>query len=75
MSDATSAVWASGPTAGPTHASAHLIDSDLDAALPRVVFLGRSDPTDPLVSRQWGNIGPEALGGDVGFDGSAEVCR
>ena len=66
---------ASGPTARPAHSSAHLIDADLDAAFPRVFFLGRCDPTDPLVSRQWGDIGPEAHGRGVGFDGNPEVCR
>ena len=69
-----SAVRASGPTAGPAHASPHLIDADLDAALPRGFLLGRSDPTDPLVSRQRGNVGPEALGSGVRFDGPAEIC-
>ena len=70
-----SAVRASGPTARPAHASAHLIDADLDAAFPSTFFLDRCDPTDPLVSRQWGDIGPEALGSGVGFDRSPEVCR
>ena len=70
-----SAVRASGPTARPAHASAHLIDADFDAAFSSTFFFGRGDPTDPLVSRQRGNIGPEALGSGVGFDGSPEVCR
>ena len=70
-----SAVGASGPTARPAHASPHLIDADLDAAFPGGFLLGRTDPTDPLVPRQWGDIGPEALGSGVGFDRSPEVCR
>ena len=64
-----SAVRASGPTARPAHASLHLIDADLDAALPSGFLLGRSDPTDPLVSRQRGDIGPKALGSGVKLDG------
>ena len=68
-----SAVRASGPTARPAHASLHLINADLDAPLPGGFLLGRSDPTDPLVSGQRGNIGPEALGSDVRFDGLSEV--
>jgi len=70
-----SAVRASGPTARPAHASAHLIDADLDAAFPSTFFFGRGDPTDPLVSRQRGDIAPEALGSGVGFGGSPEVFR
>src|ERR1044072_67206 len=47
-----SAVRASRPTARPAHASPHLIDADLDAAFPGGFLLCRSDPTNPLVSRQ-----------------------
>ena len=69
-----SAVRASGPTARPAHASPHLIDADLDAAFPRGFLLGRSDPTDPLVSRQRGDIGPNARGSGVKLDGFSEIC-
>jgi len=69
-----SAVRASGPTARPAHASSHLIDADLDAALPGGFLLGRSDPTDPLVSRQRGDIGPNARGSGVKLDGFSEIC-
>jgi len=69
-----SAVRASGPTARPAHASAQLIDADLDAALPSLFFLGRRDPTDPFVSRQWGDIGPEALRSGIGFYGFPDIC-
>ena len=69
-----SAVRASGPTARPAHASLHLIDADLDAALPGGFLLGRSDPTDPLVSRQRGDIGPKARGSGVNLDGFSEIC-
>ena len=65
---------ASGPTARPAHASSHLIDADLDAALPSGFLLSRGDPTDPLVSRQRGDIGPEALGSGARFDGLPKVC-
>jgi hypothetical protein len=67
-------VRASGPTAWPAHASPHLVDADLDAALPSGFLLGRSDPTDPLVPRQRGDIGPEALGSSVRFDSPPKVC-
>jgi hypothetical protein len=70
-----SAVRASGPTARPAHASPHLINADLDAALPGGFLLCRSDPADPLVSRQRSDIGPEALRSGVAFDGLPEVCR
>jgi len=69
-----SAVRASGPTARPAHASAQLIDADLDAAFSSLFSLGRCDPTDPLVSRRWGNVRPEALRIGVRFDGFPEVC-
>ena len=71
----TSTVRAAGPTARPAHSSPHLIDADLDAVFPRVFLLGRRDPTNPLISCQWGNIGPEAPGRGVGFDRNPEVCR
>jgi hypothetical protein len=67
-------VWASGPTAGPAHASVQLIDADLDATLPSLFFLGRRDPTDPFVSRQCGDFGPETLRSGIGFYGFAEIC-
>ena len=66
---------ASGPTARPAHASAHLIDADLDAVFSRFFLLGRCNPTDPFVSRQWGDIDPEALRHGVGFDGFPEILR
>jgi hypothetical protein len=67
-------VRASGPTARPAHASLHLINADLDAALPGGFLLGRSDPADPLVSRQRGDIGPKARGSGVKLDGFSEIC-
>jgi len=70
-----SAVRASGPTARPAHASAQLIDADLNAAFSRLFFLGRCNPTDPLVSRQWGDIGPDAFRSGIGFDGFPKVYR
>jgi hypothetical protein len=70
-----SPVRASGPTARPAHASAQFIDTDLDPAFPSLFFLGRCDPTDPLVSRQWGDIGPKAFRIAVGFDSFSEISR
>ena len=70
----TLAVWASGPAAGPTHAFSHLIDTDFDAALPGSFLLGRSNPADPLISRQRGDIGPQDRGRDIELDGISEVC-
>jgi len=64
-----SAVRASGPTARPAHASAQLIDADLDATLPSLLLLRRCDPTDPLVARQRCDIYPKAFHGGVGLDG------
>jgi hypothetical protein len=68
-----SAVRAAGPTAGSAHSATHLIEADLDAAFPCRFSLGGRDPTDPLVSRQRGDGGPEDFRGGVGFDGSPEV--
>ena len=42
------AVWATGPTARPAHATAHLINSNLDAVLSGGFSLGRGDPADPF---------------------------
>jgi hypothetical protein len=72
---AASAVRASGPTARPAHASLHLIDANLNAALSGGILLGRSNPTDPLVSRQRGYVGPEVLGSGIKLDGFSEICR
>jgi hypothetical protein len=72
---AISAMRAAGPTARPAHSSTHLIEANLDAAFPGHFLLGRSDPTDPLVSRKRGNSGQEAFRSGVGFDGFAEIWR
>ena len=69
------AVWASGPTARPAHAIAHLINSNLDAALSGDFLLGRGNPTDPLVTRQRGNVGPKVRGCGIQPDGLLEICR
>jgi hypothetical protein len=66
---------ASGPTAWPAHASAHLVNSNLDAALLGGFLLGRGDPADPLVARQRGNLGPKVPGGGIQLDGLPEICR
>ena len=70
----TLAVRAPWPTARPAHAFAHLVDTDLNAAHPSCILLGRSDPADPLVSRQRGDIGPEFRGRDIDLDGISEIC-
>jgi hypothetical protein len=70
-----SAVRAPRPTARPAHASAHLIDPDLNAMLPRFLLLRRCDPTDPLISGQRGNLGPKAPGRAIGFDSSPQIRR
>ena len=69
------AVRASGPTAWPAHAAAHLINTDLDAALSGGFLFGRGDPTDPLVTRQRGEIGPEPFGSGIELDGLSKICR
>lgn len=69
-----SAVRTSRPTARPAHASAQLIDADIDATLSSLFFLCRSNPTDPLVSRQRSDIAPDAPRGDSGFDRSPKIC-
>jgi len=69
------AVWTSGPTARPTHATAHLINSNLNAALSGGFLLSRGDPTDPLVTRQRGNFGPKVRGYGIKLDGPSEIRR
>jgi len=69
------AMWASGPTARPAHATAHLVNSHLNAALPGGFLLGRGDPTDPFVARQRGNVGPKVAGCAIQLDGLSEICR
>ena len=66
-------MWASGPTARPAHASSHFIDTDVDATLPCSFLLGRSDPADPLVTSQRGDIGPQARGRGIESDGLSEI--
>ena len=67
------AMWASGPTARPAHATAHLVNAHLNAALPGGFLLGRGDPTDPFVTSQRGNVGPKVLGCGIQLDGLSEV--
>ena len=66
---------ASGPAARPAHATAHLIDSNLDAALSGRILLGRGDPTDPFVTSQWSKVGPEVPGLGIRLDGLSEIRR
>jgi hypothetical protein len=68
------AVRASGPTARPAHAGVHLINAKLDAALSRRFLLGRSDPTDPLVTCERGEVGPKPRGCRIELDGLSEIC-
>ena len=66
---------ASGPTAWPPHAAAHLINSHLNAALSGGGLLGGGDPTDPFVARQGSDAGPKALGGGIRPDRLSEIRR
>ena len=70
-----SAVRATGPAARPAHSSAHLVQADLDAAVPRLFLLGGCDPAYPFVSRQRGDGGPETADSGTGFDGLPQVER
>ena len=36
-------------------------------------MLGRGDPTDPLVTRQRGNVGPKVRGCGIQLDGLSEI--
>ena len=69
------AMWASGPTARPAHATAHLVNSNLDAAFSSGFLLGGDDPTDPLIPRQRGDVGPKVLGCGIHLDGLSEIIR
>jgi hypothetical protein len=62
------AVRAAGPTAGPPHALAHLVEPHRDALLSGLLFFGGSDPADPLVPRQRRDVRPHAPGDRVGSD-------
>ena len=64
---------ASRPTARAAFPRRKLLDGALDSASARRFLLGRDDPTDPFVSRQWGDIGPEALRSGIGFYGYPEI--
>lgn len=68
-------MWAPGPTARPAHATADLINSNLDATLSGDFLLGRGNPTDPLVTRQRGKVGPQVLGGGIQLDRLSEIRR
>ena len=68
-------MWASGPTARPAHATAHLINSNLDAAFPGGFLLSRGDPTNPLVTRERGDVGPKVRGYGIKLDGPLEIWR
>lgn len=70
-----SAVRATGPAARPAHSPTHLVETDLNAALPGLLLPGRGDPAYPFISRQRGNGGPGTLHGSVGLDGLPEVRR
>ena len=65
---------ASGPTAWPAHAGVHLINSNLDAALSGSFLFGRSDPTDPLVTCERGEVGPKPRGCGIELDGLSKIC-
>ena len=65
----------SGPTARSAHAFSHLIETDLYAAVPGVVFPGGRDPAYPLIACQWRNARPDIRDNRVGRDGFAKVRR
>lgn len=46
------------PAARPSHATFHLIYPYSYAALAGLRLLGRGNPADPLVTREWGYIRP-----------------
>lgn len=66
-------MWAPRPTARPAHAAAHLIDAHFDATLSGGFLFGRSNPTDPLVTRQRGEIGPKAFSNSIELDSLSEI--
>jgi len=68
-------VGASRPAARPAHSAAHLIDANLDAAPPCGFLFGGGNPTDPLVSRERGDVQPKAFGNRLQFDGLSEISR
>lgn len=49
---------AAGPAARAAHAAFQFRNTDLDATLPRLGFLGIHDPANPFVARQWRDILP-----------------
>ena len=68
------AVWASGPTARPAHATAHLINSNLNTTLSGDFLLRRGDPTYPLVTCQRSNVKPKVSDCGIKLDGTLEIC-
>jgi hypothetical protein len=69
----TLAVWAPRPTTRPAHAAAHLIEPDFDAAFSGGLLFGRRDPTDPLVTRQRGEVGPKPFSNSIELDSLSEI--
>jgi hypothetical protein len=64
-----------GPTAGPPHTFTHLVEADGYATSSGFVFFSGSNPTDPLVPCQRGDVRPHLLRDRVVLDCFAEVCR
>jgi hypothetical protein len=61
------------PTTRPAHAAAHLIDAYFDAAFSGGFLFGRRDPTNPLVTRQRGEVGPKPLSNGIKLNRLSEI--
>jgi hypothetical protein len=53
----------------------HFVKTDGDATFSGFVLLGRRNPADPLIARQWRNIRPQLPRNSVGVDCFAQIRR
>lgn len=61
------------PTTRATHPLAHLVESNRDTTLSRLLFLGGGDPADPFVARKRRNVLPNLTRSPVTLDRFAKI--
>lgn len=71
--DVSSAVRTTRPAARPAHAFAHLVETCRYAALSRLFFCRRGDPTDPLIARERRNVFPQRECFRIGYERLPQV--
>lgn len=66
-------MWATGPTAGPTHTTTHLREGFHNSNSSRLRFFARSHPADPFIARERSDVFPESFHFLVRLDGFFEI--